>query len=143
MTLAPSGEEGLESQLIWRDPLVFLSNQPIQRRITLRDLAQMPCVLPGLATYTGRIVDQRFKDQGLTLNPAMSTNYLETIGMLVSVGLGWSVLPATMQEDLYAIDVETELMARELGFVTNPQRVLSRPAAKFVEALKEFSETNN
>ncbi|MEM7098330.1 MAG: LysR family transcriptional regulator [Pseudomonadota bacterium] len=140
VTLAPTGEADLVSRQIWNDPLIFVANQPIPGRIGLPELAKLPCVLPGLSTYTGRIVDQRFREMDLSLSPAMSTNYLETIGMLVSVGLGWSVLPATMQEDLSALEVETPPMARQLGCVTNPHRVLSRPATKFLETLSAFAD---
>ena len=81
----------LKANCIWRDPLVFVSSASEPLATTLQILAAQPCILPGQATYTGRIVMDRFARAGLTLKPTLSTNYLETIGMLVSVGLGWSV----------------------------------------------------
>ena len=64
----------------------------------------------------------------------MATNYLETIGMLVGIGLGWSVLPATMvRSPLIRLDVDCELLGRDLGAITNPARTLSNPASAFLE----------
>jgi DNA-binding transcriptional LysR family regulator len=55
--------------------------------------------LPSLNTFTRQIAAELFKQAGLELNVTMTTNYLETIRMMVSIGLGWSVLPANMTND--------------------------------------------
>lgn len=142
VTLNPEGDPTLQYQTVWHDPLVFVSSVAKSHPLALRDLAKLPCVLPGTATYTGRIVLQRFADQGITLQPAMSTNYLETIGMLVSVGLGWSVLPRSMATNLEVLQVDCAPMARTLGFVTNPERSMSNAAKAFTETLSAFMEDN-
>ena len=59
-------------------------------------LAAYPAILPGEITFTRRLVDEFFEKHKITLNTAFATNYLETIKMMVAVGLGWSVLPKTM-----------------------------------------------
>jgi DNA-binding transcriptional LysR family regulator len=77
----------------------------------------------------------------LPLRTAMATNYLETIGMLVGIGLGWSVLPATMvRAPLVRLDVDCELLGRDLGAITNPARTLSNPANAFLEVLRNFAD---
>ena len=138
VTLNPEGDPTLQYQAVWHDPLVFVSSVAESGSLALRDLAQLPCVLPGTATYTGRIVLQRFAEQGITLQPAMSTNYLETIGMLVSVGLGWSVLPLSMTANLEVLQVDCAPMSRTLGFVTNAERSMSNAARAFTEILSGF-----
>ena len=138
VTLDPNGESSLESQLIWEDPLCFvnrLTDESLQDPLELSALVEMPCVLPGSATYTGRIIMQAFENAGLTLKPTMSTNYLETISMLVSVGLGWSVLPINMADRLQHLSVKHPTLMRHLGVITNPNRVLSNPAKAFLETL--------
>jgi len=145
VTLAPDGDVKLQSERLWRDPLAFIAanDHALVRKasISLGDLAEHPAILPGLGTYTGRIVAERFARDGLPLRTAMSTNYLETIGMLVGIGLGWSVLPATMvRAPLVRLNVECELLGRDLGAVTNPQRTLSNPARAFLEVLREFAD---
>ena len=139
VTLNPEGDQRLLSWAVWDDPLVFVANEPSDAE-SLEDLAQKPCVLPGLSTYTGKIVTQRFAKQGIVLTPAMSTNYLETIGMLVQVGLGWSVLPRSMSSGLFEMNIDCEPMSRTLGVVTHPDRATSSAAAAFVDVLLNQDE---
>ena len=140
VTLNPVGDASLAYQPIWHDPLQFVNANPLPGVKTLHDLAELPAVLPGSATYTGRIVMQRFADQGVPLTPTMSTNYLETIGMLVGVGLGWSVLPRSMSEGLHTLEIDCEPMSRTLGCVTNPQRAMSNAAGAFMQVLQGFAD---
>lgn len=128
----------LKANCIWRDPLVFVSSANEPLATTLQMLAAQPCILPGQATYTGRIVMDRFARAGLTLKPTLSTNYLETIGMLVSVGLGWSVLPRSMIGDLSVLEVNCEPISRSLGSVINGKRTLSNSASAFLTVLEDY-----
>ena len=140
VTLNPEGDKQLKYQTVWHDPLHFVSaNDEITAR-NMNDLAEEPCVLPGTGTYTGRIVLQRFAAEGIVLSPGMSTNYLETIGMLVSVGLGWSVLPQSMLGDLHVLDIDCPEMSRTLGCVTNPARAVSNPAQAFISTVQRFAD---
>ncbi len=139
VTLNPAGDDQLHYAEIWQDPLVFVSADRA-RALSMQQLAAMPCVLPGTGTYTGRIVLQRFAELGINLTPSMSTNYLETIGMLVSVGLGWSVLPRSMVGDLHEIEVDCPSMSRTLGSVTNPARAVSNAASAFLQTVAEFGD---
>ncbi len=145
VTLAPIQDAKLNSERLWRDPLAFIAaaEHPLagQQRISLARLSEFPAILPGLGTYTGRIVAERFARAGLPLRTSMATNYLETIGMLVGIGLGWSVLPATMiRPPLIGLDVDCELLGRDLGIVTNGVRTLSNPAHAFIDVLREFAD---
>lgn len=140
-TLDPKGSQTLNVTPIWHDPLIFVGKQP--RRTNLAELAETPCVLPGVSTYTGRIVLDRFRQAGIKLNPMMSTNYLETIHMLVGVGIGWSVLPATMRGDLHELAVDDDgggEMFRQLGAITHPARKLSNAAEAFLRTVAEFGD---
>ena len=67
----------------------------------------------------------------------MSTNPLESIRMLVSVGLGWSVLPQTLiNQDLQPVNMEKPLeLQRYLGVVTNPNITISASMAALIEML--------
>ena len=145
VTLAPVADPKLHSQRLWRDPLAFIGAADHElageRSISLERLSSFPAILPGLGTYTGRIVAERFARADLPLRTAMATNYLETIGMLVGIGLGWSVLPATMiAPPLVRLDVDCELLGRDLGAVTNPARTMSNPAHAFIGVLEEFAD---
>ena len=71
----------------------------------------------------------------------MPTNYLETIKMLVSVGLGWSLLPESMLENaeemgISALAVEQIQLTRPLGYLHLQDRTLSNAAKAFITLMK-------
>jgi DNA-binding transcriptional LysR family regulator len=75
------------------------------------------------------------------LHTGMATNYLETIKMLVSVGLGWSVLPGSMlDKDLKVINVKGLEMQRTLGAVMHVERTLSNAALALVRTLEQYGD---
>ena len=66
----------------------------------------------------------------------MSTNYLETIKVMVSIGLGWSVLPKTLiDETLCGLNLSGQKMSRNLGVVMHRERSLSNAARAFLDLL--------
>lgn len=144
VTLDP-GHPSICHDTIWHDSLkvVVSKNHPLAefKTITTKSLSEHNAILPDLNTYTGQLVATLFKQQQLTLNSSMATNYLETIKMMVSIGLGWSVLPSTMiDEQLCVLDVENWQLTRQLGYIFHPNRSLSNAAKAFVAILKEYSE---
>ena len=139
ITLALETHKSIIGHRVWHDPLKFICapdhplaklNQPL-----LTDLAAYPVVLPGLNTYTGRIVQNLFSERNIPLSSSMSTNYLETISTLIAIGLGWSVLPVTLVNDLKIMPVDGVIMARELGYIHHRQRSLSNAAQAFLGTL--------
>ena len=71
----------------------------------------------------------------------MSTNYLETIKMLIGVGLGWSVLPKTMLgDDVVVLDISVEIdLSCKLGVIHHVNRTLSNAGEAFIDLLREAS----
>lgn len=145
VTLSPGDEDNMITRPLWRDPLDFM----VQRGhnlagggvLTLDDLSAHPAIIPGLNTYTGQIIKRLFDQQGLQLKVSMATNYLETIRMMASVGLGWTILPRSMaDQSLERLDVESEQIERTLGCVYHRDRSLSRAATAFMEALIQAAD---
>jgi DNA-binding transcriptional LysR family regulator len=67
----------------------------------------------------------------------MTTNYLETIKMMVSVGLGWSVLPESMLDDnIRPLHLAGVALVRELGVARHRKRQLSNSAHAFLDVLR-------
>ena len=140
-TLAPLPDERLHSTPIWDDDLIFVvsNDHPLAAfdAITLPQLARYAAILPDLSTYTGRIVRQLFDSQRLQLQVAMSTNYLETVKMLISIGLGWSVLPYTMLDDsTHALQLPGVAISRTLGYIHGSGRTLSNAGLAFIQLLE-------
>jgi len=141
VTLPPQPDERLHSEVIWNDPLVFMCapEHPLakQENLTLEAFTDHSAILPSPVTFTRGIVERLFDEHNLKLDIAMSTNYLETIHMMVSIGLGWSVLPATMVDrGMVQLPVDAPLPQRQLGVVTHPARSQSNAAKAFLRALR-------
>lgn len=129
----------LQTQMIWPDPLAVIvgKGHPLYKckQVTLKQLAEHKAVLPARGTFTREIIEQAFDKHQVEVDISLSTNYLETIKMLVSVGLGWSVLPTSMlDKDIKAIPTQGFKLKRELGVVCHKARTLSN-AAKAMRAL--------
>jgi DNA-binding transcriptional LysR family regulator len=136
ITLALESHHNIHSKKIWNDPLRFICAQDHQlaslKQPQLKDLAEYPIILPGLNTYTGRIIQNLFQQEGIPLQAPMSTNYLETISTMVEIGLGWSVLPETLVRDLYVMPLKSITIERELGYIHHMKRSLSNAAVAFL-----------
>lgn len=145
VTLAPVADDSMITRPVWRDPLEFMvaAEHPLAAgdACSLAHLAAHPAILPGLNTYTGQIVKRLFAEHRLSLQVSMATNYLETIRMMASVGLGWTVLPRTMLDSgLVALPVSGVEIGRTLGLVYHRSRSLSRAAQAFVAVLEGFAD---
>ncbi|MBU0730766.1 MAG: LysR family transcriptional regulator [Proteobacteria bacterium] len=133
---------------IWDDPLqvVIGKGHPLAAEtkhskapLTPLTLAGHPAILPGSGTFTRDIIDSDFLKQGVSLTVKISTNYLETIKMLVTVGLGWSILPESMinAEELISLDVEGIRPRRSLGVIRHSARTLSNAGRAMIDMLGE------
>lgn len=141
VTLSPHAETGMITLPIWEDALEFMvaPKHPLaeRRTVSLEQLSSEEAVLPGLNTYTGQIVKRLFDQSALGLNVSMATNYLETIRMMASVGLGWTVLPRNMRDaSLHPLKVPGVTMKRSLGVVYHRGRSLSQAATAFIDCLQ-------
>ena len=128
---------------IWDDPLgvIVAPHHPLAKsqRVRPETLAQYPAVLPGQGTYTREILERAFAPLGIRVPARMSTNYLETIKMLVTIGLGWSVLPLAMvqSKELHVLKLQGVNLHRTLGTVRHRARTLSNAAQALVELLPQ------
>ncbi|HEB95192.1 MAG TPA: LysR family transcriptional regulator [Sedimenticola thiotaurini] len=146
VTLPPAPSPVLELTRIWHDRLRFVvaADHPLagRRRVTLADLAGFPAVLAAHGTYTRGILEQAMAPLGLSLQVGMATNYLETLKMMVSIGLGWSLLPESMLDDpgLRPLQLPEMALSRELGVVVHRHRVLSNAAREMLESCRRFRD---
>ena len=140
VTLPNLGSGKLDLRKVWDDPLAFVvaADHPLAGRtdLSLAELTEYPAVLPGKTTYTRSILDAAISRHNLELTINMSTNYLETLKMLVSAGQGWSLLPETMlDQNLRPLQLPLRLK-RELGIVVHGSRTLSNAANSLAEILR-------
>ena len=140
VTLPTTPLDGLESKQVWDDPLAVVVSPEhalaTRRRVTLRELARHPAVLPDAATYTHRIIKAELARHGVEPRVRLATNYLETLKMLVAIGLGWSVLPRSMLDrSVRALAIPGFAPHRSLGAVWHRKRMLSAPARRLLDHL--------
>ena len=101
-------------------------------------LSPHPAVLPARGTYTRQILEQALGPDAARVQARLATNYLETLRMLVSIGLGWSLLPATLLgDDLEVVKIEGLSMSRNLGIVRHRGRTLSNAAQALMRSCLE------
>ncbi|NYT74701.1 LysR family transcriptional regulator [Halomonas sp. QX-2] len=150
VTLAPHPHEQLQVVELWRDRLCFTCaiDHPLashaknqahtdQGALSLSALCDFNCIMPGAKTFTGSLIAQRFAEASLQLPVSMATNYLETLKMMCSVGLGWSLLPEKMiDSELVELEVDTAPIHRPLGYLVHTNRTLSNAARRMIEELE-------
>lgn len=139
VTLAPDPVEQLEFEVLWQDKLRFVTslNSELPSNTNMITLSESPAILPDLSTYTGRLVKRCFDERHLPISINMTTNYLETIKMMVSVGLGWSVLPESMLDDsIRPLRLGGVSLTRDLGVARHHKRQLSNAAEAFHDELR-------
>ncbi|OUS32382.1 LysR family transcriptional regulator [Gammaproteobacteria bacterium 45_16_T64] len=142
VTLPLTDPAPLRAIQIWEDPLsiVVSEEHPLLNKaeLNLQDLSSFTAILPSETTFTRRLVEALFDDQGLKVNVSISTNYLETIKMMVSIGLGWSVLPTAMiDQGVRQLNIEGFNVKRNLGVVHHPGHSLSNAARAMLTMLEE------
>ncbi|MDR9436752.1 MAG: LysR family transcriptional regulator [Thiohalophilus sp.] len=141
LPLTPPAE--LKFQAVWSDPLhiVVGPDHPLtrERSLTPKKLLEWPAILPMRGTFTRMLVEQAFTDlqSPMPLQVKLATNNLETIKMMVGIGLGWSVLPQTLlDEELTCLHLPKLQLARELGVVWHAGRTLSNAASAMLDCLR-------
>jgi DNA-binding transcriptional LysR family regulator len=133
VTLPLTPANALQTEVIWQDPLrpVVGLDHPLSKAdaVTVQQLLAHPAVLPTRGTYTRTILEQRVERLHGHVDCTLSTDYLETLKMMVSIGLGWSLLPEILlDEHLKPLAIPELGLTRSLGIVTHRKRTLSNAA---------------
>jgi DNA-binding transcriptional LysR family regulator len=106
----------------------------------LEDLANHKAILPSPNTFTRQKVENLFSDTHVSLDVVTSTNYLDTIKMMVSIGYGWSVLPESLCSELHILNLNTNMSSRQLGYVIHKHHSLTNAAKALIELLEEYEQ---
>lgn len=125
---------------VWQDELHFVisPDHPLAHRqpLSLADLTGFQAILPDTSTHTTRLVQELFDKEQLPLEITMATNHLDTIKMMVSIGLGWGVLPDTLiDRQLLRLQLDHPPLTRRLGAVYHTGRSQSNATRQFIACL--------
>ncbi len=124
------------------DPLLITNKQhPLatRRRITLKDIARYPLILPPRHLSTWRQVELVFAKEGLSYEVRLEVGGWEVIKKYVALGLGISIVMSicmTGDEDLAVIPVKRYFPQRTYGVVMRKGKKLSPQARAFVEIMR-------
>lgn len=141
VTLPLNPIDTLDTQKIWHDPLcvaIGLDHELAQQQtIPAAQLVKYPAVLPTQGTYTRALLEQSVRELQLEVNCTLATDYLETLKMMASIGLGWSLLPEIFLEggEIRKLEVPELQLSRSLGIVTHRKRTLSNAATAMRQQL--------
>ena len=121
------------------DPvLITARDHPLarQRRITLKDIAQYPLILPPRNQSTYRFVEMVFAEHSLTHEVKLEVGGYDVIITYVEMGLGISIVMShclSGKEKLHTAALGRYFPRRSYGLVLRKGRVLSPAASLFVE----------
>jgi DNA-binding transcriptional LysR family regulator len=147
VTLPENTDARLSLEAIWIDALqiVLAPDHPLanDEHIDKLKLLDYPAILPSMGTFTRRIINNYFSSSKDQLKIALETNYLETIKVMVSANLGWSMLPASMLDKtvvgkpINSSGINGLEIQRVLGIVTRQNRTLSLSSEAFISMLQQ------
>jgi len=142
VTLPEHSDERLLCEPIWVDRLVVVlaADHPLagQTEISPESLLAHAAILPSTGTFTRKIIDKLFAGLEQRLNIILETNYLETIKVMASANLGWSILPESMVDStLISHDLQGLDLKRPLGIVTRRNRTLSLSSSAMINLLRQ------
>jgi len=148
VTLPELADEKLDCEPVWVDQLVVVTAADHalagQQEIDPPELLKHAAILPSLGTFTRKIINSLFAANKDQLKIILETNYLETIKVMVSANLGWSILPQSMVDSslsshrLRGLDVQ-----RPLGIVTRKNRTLSLSSTAMIDLLRNSRVDNS
>lgn len=146
VTLPQAPAPQLRLREVWPDPLALVCarDHPLAAggpRVSLEALCRHAAILPAVGTFTRGLIVEGLGVAPEALDVALETNYMETIKMMVSIGLGWSALPQSMvDETLAVLEVPGVDIRRRLGTVVHRERTLSNAARAFMKLLDDRDE---
>jgi len=142
VTLPEIPDERLNLEPIWIDLLqvVLAPDHPLSHlsEINSDQLLDYPAILPSTGTFTRKIINQYFATDKGSMKIILETNYLETIKVMVSANLGWSMLPISMLDrTLVGKSLNGLEIKRSLGIVTRRNRTLSLNSEAMIAMLRQ------
>ncbi len=145
VTLPEVADARLHLDPVWIDKLVVVIARDHalarEKDVSPAQLLEHAAILPSMGTFTRKIINNLFGDQREEMKIILETNYLETIKVMVSANLGWSILPQNMlDQSLIGLKLSNLDVQRRLGIVTRQNRTLSLSSSSMIELLVEFRD---
>ncbi len=114
-----------------------------RKRVTLKDVAPYPLILPPSHLTTWRVVDYAFGKVGLKYQVKMEAGGWEVIKKYVSLGMGISIVTSiclTGDEKLASLPLSRYFSSRSYGLVIRKGKFLSPAAQRFADMMREATK---
>ncbi|MEX0613426.1 MAG: LysR family transcriptional regulator [Pirellulales bacterium] len=113
-----------------------------QTRVTLKDIAKYPLILPPKEQSTYRVVEMVFAEHSLEYDIKLEVGGYDVIKKYVDLGLGISIVMShclTGADHLHAVPLGRWFPKRTYGVVLRKGRPLAPAAERFVEMIRSTS----
>ena len=147
VTLPVAPSRALSVTRLLTDPLVALLPTALARdapSLSAVQIARLPLILYEAGGTTRAIIDAWFRGAGVVPSPIMQLDSIETIKVLVSGGLGASIMPAMALATQPPGTVTRRLrpsIDRQLGIILRREKVLERGLRVVLDALSALGAT--
>ena len=127
--------------LVTYEPMLITApDHPLasRRRISLKDVAKFPLILPPRQQITYRIIELAFASHSLEPNVKFEVGGYEVIKTYVKLGLGISIVMShclSGDEELHTATLKRWFPKRDYGLVLRHGQALSPATSRFVEML--------
>ena len=146
VTLPVAPSRALSVTRLLTDPLVALLPMTLTRdapSLSATQITRLPLILYEAGGTTRAIIDAWFRAAGVVPSPIMQLDSIETIKVLVSGGLGASIMPAMALATQPPGTVTRRLrpsIERQLGIILRREKVLDRGLRVVLDALCALGE---
>jgi DNA-binding transcriptional LysR family regulator len=139
---------GVEPICIDRVVLIVASSHPFARvpRVSLKELANQPCILPVQGSRTRQFVERKLKEAGITLWVAMQLHGTEAVKKAVEANLGMAFVSQFAVErecsvgDLKVVPIERFELTRHMELIYRKQKYFSPVAQRFREFVHSYAQ---
>lgn len=125
---------------IWREKLVVVvsPDHPLafEDNLDFNLLTKCPAVLPDNPSVMRTMIDRTLVANDAKATVSLEATDLETLKMMISIGLGWGCLPQSLLDDsVIALDIPQLQLQQRISLVRHQDRTLSRAAQAFMDTL--------
>lgn len=134
--------------LVTYEPMLIMRrDHPLadKKRVTLKDVANYPLILPPKNLSTHRIVEAVFAEQQLEHDVKLEVGGYDVIKKYVELGLGISIVMShclSGADHLHAVSLRKYFPSRTYGVVLRKGKTLPPAAARFVEMLRSGTKSS-
>jgi LysR family nitrogen assimilation transcriptional regulator len=134
----------LQQEMLLREPLVLISQQPLPQRMRLADVALRTLVMPSGPNALRQLLEQHTRPRGLLLKLVAEVDSVQTVLSLVARGVADTVLPLSATrawnypQPLHIATIHAPAMRNQLVLAeptARPATRLSRHAAQLLREL--------